>query len=149
MAQIISILDVTTDVIVCIGFYREERTEFFACSLVIILLAFIAYDIAFVWRFGHGVDTEQICLWVCLLPFSPLLPFVFFFTHSSDTWLAKYIERHSCGFNIQFEAKSASSDGSALRKFMEEKIAKHFGFIIEALVEGVTDKLAHPKLNNV
>ena len=35
------------------------------------------------------------------------------------------------------------ADASKLRKFMEEKLQKHAGFIIEALVEGTLPSIGH------
>eukprot|EP01083_Nonionella_stella_P173862 601014_1 len=135
LGQIISILDVSTDIIVCIGFYQNDRMAFFGISLTIILLALIAYDVSFVCRFSRGSQADDICLFICLIPLSPLLPFVFYFTASRDTTLAKFLESHFCGFNITFDSHSISKDASKLRIFMEKKLSRHFGFIIEALIE--------------
>eukprot|EP01083_Nonionella_stella_P305503 1066017_1 len=108
---------------------------FFGISLTIILLALIAYDVSFVCRFSRGSQADDICLFICLIPLSPLLPFVFYFTASRDTTLAKFLESHFCGFNITFDSHSISKDASKLRIFMEKKLSRHFGFIIEALIE--------------
>eukprot|EP01084_Bolivina_argentea_P148080 258967_1 len=135
LGQIISILDVCTDIIVCVGFYQKDRLAFFGISLTIILLALIAYDIAFIFRFSRESTTGDFCLFFCLLPISPLLPFIFYFTDSKETKLAKFFQKHFCGFKIRFDEKYTSRDSSKLRQFMEEKLDRHFGFIIEALVE--------------
>ena len=140
VAQIISVLDVATDVIVCAGFYEKQRMEFFGISLCIILLALIAYTTAFTWKNARGSERQVVCFWLCLLPFSPMLPFIFYFTDSNDTQLAKYITARALkwfDFQILFDRNHESTDVSALRLFMEKKIAKHFGFIIESLVEGM------------
>eukprot|EP01084_Bolivina_argentea_P059277 108227_1 len=135
LGQIISILDVTTDVIVCVGFYQKGRMAFFGISLTIICLALIAYDVAFVGRFSREKYGGDIALFICLLPVTPLMPFIFYFADTRESPLSKLIENYCCGFNIQMENPYIPDDASKLRKFMEEKIEKHFGFIIEALVE--------------
>ncbi len=149
LGQIISILDVCTDIIVCVGFYQKNRIAFFGISLTIILLALIAYDVAFISRFSReNTAGRDIALFMCLLPISPLLPFIFYFTDSKETVLAKFLEKHSCGFKIRFDHKHTSSDASKLRQFMEQKLDRHFGFVIEALVEGIyviyVQQLLHP-----
>eukprot|EP01083_Nonionella_stella_P133123 404718_1 len=135
LGQVISVLDVTTDILVCIGFYQKDRMVFFAISLTILCLALIAYDIAFVLRFSREKNGGNIALFACLLPISPVLPFVFYFTGSNNTPLSKFLEKHCCGFNIEMNPPSVRGDASKLRKFMETKIEKHIGFILEALVE--------------
>ena len=68
------------------------------------------------------------------------MPFIFYFADSKDTRLAKFITAHALkwlDFRIEFERKHESQDVSTLRLFMEKKIAKHLGFIIESLIEGI------------
>eukprot|EP01083_Nonionella_stella_P175374 610516_1 len=135
LGQVISVLDVTTDIIVCIGFYQKDRMVFFGISLTILCLALIAYDMAFVLRFSREKNGGDLALFACLLPVSPFLPFVFYFTDSNDKPLSKFLEKHCCGFNIKMDPPWAPEDASKLRKFMESKVEKHLGFILEALVE--------------
>eukprot|EP01084_Bolivina_argentea_P128008 226341_1 len=135
LAVVISILDVSTDIIVCIEFYQKDRMIFFGISIAILMLALLAYDLAFVFRFSREYyPAPQICLMICLLPFSPCLPFVFYFTDSRDRHLSIFIENNCC-FDIEMEDPLIPDDASKLRRFMEAKIAKHLGFILEALVE--------------
>ena len=44
---LISIADVTTDIIVLIGFYNSDRMTFFTISLIILILAQCSYSMAF------------------------------------------------------------------------------------------------------
>ena len=52
LAQLISILDVVTDLIVCVGFYQKDRMTFFGLSLTILILALLSYDGLFVYQFS-------------------------------------------------------------------------------------------------
>ncbi len=137
MGQVISILDVTTDIIVCIGFYQKDRMVFFGISLTILCLALISYDLAFVFRFSREKNGGDFALFLCLLPISPFMPFIFYFADTTDRALSKCLTDHCCGFEITMENPYIPEGASKLRKFMEEKISKHLGFIIEALVEGI------------
>eukprot|EP01083_Nonionella_stella_P150456 479297_1 len=137
LGHVISVLDVTTDIIVCIGFYQKDRMVFFAISFTILCLVLIAYDIAFVVRFSTDKNNGgRLALFACLLLISPFLPFVFYFTDSKETPLSKFLVKHCCGFNIEMDPDHGTSlRASKLRQFMESKVEKHFGFILEALVE--------------
>ena len=127
------------DVIVCIGFYQKERWAFFGISLAILCLACIAYDLAFMTKFltkaGAGESDHSLLFFIVTLPVSPLIPFVFFFADKKESWLARTLVDWCC-FEISFKTKSLPEDASKLRIFMEQKLKKHYGFIIEALVEG-------------
>ena len=137
LGQVISILDVTTDVMVCIGFYQKDRMVFFGISLTILILACIAYDITFVARFSREKPAGDFGLFCVLLPISPLIPFILYFTDTNERPLSKFLETNCC-FKVRMDTAYIPADASKLRKFMEEKLAKHAGFIIEALVEGMT-----------
>eukprot|EP01084_Bolivina_argentea_P227906 384993_1 len=136
LAQVISILDVTTDVIVCIQYYQNDRMIFFGISLAILCLACIAYDITFT---GTYCDETKICkkiaFFLVVLPISPFVPFLMFFTSDPTSALSKYLNNQCC-FNMYFgDRVSTDENSSKLRQFMEAKIMKHIGFIVEAFVE--------------
>ena len=136
LAQIISILDVTTDVIVCIQYYEKDRMIFFWISLSILLLALISYDITFMINLGDESGWRSVGLFLTMFPLSPFIPYILYFTADPESKFSKWFKR-SCCFNIWLEdRKSVPSNVSKLRQFMEEKVMKHLGFIIEALVEG-------------
>eukprot|EP01083_Nonionella_stella_P093035 260585_1 len=136
VAELISILDVTTDVIVCIQFYQADRTIFFGISLTILCLALIAYDITFIYLFArHNKAHENLALFFILILFTPFLPFVFYFTYEADNYLSLLLERICC-IHIDIEDRSyIDSNASSLRRFFQEKVQKHVGFILESLVE--------------
>ena len=142
LAQIISILDVTTDIIICIQYYQNDRMVFFGISAAIIILAFIAYDIAFVYTIENETEIHQhILMFMTVLPFSPFVPYLLYFIANDESCVADFLESVCC-FEIDFNHGIYSSKNvSKLRQFMEDKLERHLGFIIEALVEGKTTLL--------
>ncbi len=137
LAQSISVLDVTTDIIVCVEFYRHGRIVFFAISLTILCLALIAYTAAFVHFFsGEHKFSKQVGLFFTSLPLSPLIPFVFYYADKKDSIFQKVLKSVCC-FSIDFNSSSGSKEASKFKQFFESKIEKHLGFILESLVEGM------------
>eukprot|EP01084_Bolivina_argentea_P310325 536961_1 len=136
LAQVISILDVTTDIIVCIEFYQNDRMIFFNISLTILCLALIAYDIAFIQQFSCESNCfKQIGLFLTLIPISPLIPLIFYYAGYDSTKFGNLIENYYC-FNIYFERQSTDNESaSKFKQFYENKVSKHLGFILESLVE--------------
>merc|ERR1719295_1794171 len=134
LAQIINILDVVTDLIVCIEFYHKDRMVFFGISVSILSLAHIAYVMAFMIKYSREEYCGILVLFLALLPISPFIPFIMFFADHKNSCLAPFLESCCC-FNISLNSEYIPDDASKLRKFMEEKIEAHAGFIIEALVE--------------
>eukprot|EP01084_Bolivina_argentea_P091792 165212_1 len=66
--------------------------------------------------------------------FSPFIPFFFYFADKKSGIMVKALEK-CCWFDICMDDWTVDDTRSKLRKFMLEKIAKHLGFILEALVE--------------
>ena len=137
LGQIISVLDVTTDVIVCIQYYQNDRMVFFGISISILILALIAYDIVFMFIFS---DENKICgvigLFLMMLPLSPLIPYILYFSTDSNSRFSLFLKK-ICPFDLWLENRIYKDDTqSKLKQFMEEKVMKHTGFIVEALVEG-------------
>eukprot|EP01083_Nonionella_stella_P173863 601023_1 len=137
LAQSISILDVTTDIIVCVAFYQKERFIFFGISLAILILALIAYDVAFMAKYSNEYHlAPQIGLFLSLLPISPFIPFIFYYVSDNDSQLASFMSNHWC-FDISFYRHSTTRGASKFKQFAESKVVKHLGFIIESLVEAL------------
>ena len=138
LAQVISILDVVTDIIVCVQYYQKDRMVFFWISFIILMLALIAYDVAFMINFcDEDKISRKIALFLVMLPLSPFVPFLFYFTTDKKSKFS-LIFKNICCFDIWIDNRSSvSNDVSKLRQFMEKKIKKHLGFIVEALVEGI------------
>lgn len=138
LAQVISILDVATDVIVCIQYYENDRMVFFGISLTILLLALIAYDIAFVFSIENETKAyKHLLMFLVVLPFSPFVPYLMYFIANNDSFVAEMLESICC-FQIHLQDRISAQDNvSKLRQFMEQKLQRHLGFLIEALVEGM------------
>ena len=137
LAQIISILDVVTDVIVCVGFYQNGRMIFFGLSLTILILALVSYDGLFVYLYCNESSFTVHCLmFAAMFPISPFIPFIFFYAEDKDSCLSKLLQRFCCCFLLKFEPRTTTDEASKLKQFFETKIMKHAGFIIESLVEG-------------
>ena len=139
LGQIISILDVVTDIIVCIQYYQNDRMVFFGISITILILALIAYDTLFMIQY-NGEDTyvKIFALFLVILPFSPLIPFVLYLSTDPESRFSKML-KYICCFEIDIENRIdyIDKDNSKLRQFMYEKFIKHSGFIVESLVEGI------------
>ena len=135
LAQVISILDMITDFIVCVQYYQKDRMVFFGISLAILLLALIAYDFTFMLNLSNEKRLKELWLFLVMLPLSPLIPFILYFTADSKSKAAIWF-KDMCCFDIRLQKRNISTDKSKLRQFMENKIRKHMGFIVEALVEG-------------
>ena len=137
MTQLISILDVCTDIIVCVEFYQKDRHIFFALSLSILLLALVAYSGAFASKFSSDYQMHlKLGLFVSVLPISPCLPFLMF--HAADKpngFISSWMEDHWC-FDVIFNRSHTSENASRFKQFFESKVDKHLGFILESLVEG-------------
>ena len=136
LGQVISVLDVVTDVIVCVQYYQKDRMIFFGISLTILILALIAYDITFMLNYSNEKKMGVVALFLFMLPLSPIIPYLMYFTADPESKPSKLLKSVCC-FKINLDDRSStSSDVSKLRQFMESKIMKHLGFIVEALVEG-------------
>ena len=97
IAIFVSLADLTTDIIVLIQFYNLNRMNFYAISLFILILAQIAYCIAFTIRFSRSQDNLCIrfCTFLCCIPFAPFLSIVIYFASgesSKTNWLMTFME---------------------------------------------------------
>eukprot|EP01083_Nonionella_stella_P066300 174453_1 len=135
LAQVISILDVTTDIMVCYQFYVQDRMIFFGISLAILILALMSYSVLFVYTFSTEYRfCRELALFMVLLPVSPLIPFVFYYSDQPDSRLPTFLKENCC-FTLSFHGVSHSKNASKFKQFFESKIQRHAGFIIESLVE--------------
>ena len=94
---VISILDVITDIIVLVEYYIEDKMAFFYASLAVLILAQLAYTMAFWWKFVNSFRSAGSALMYCccLLPFAPILSFAFFFTSNKEKRVYQFL-----GMNI-------------------------------------------------
>eukprot|EP01083_Nonionella_stella_P114975 340418_1 len=128
---LVSIADVTTDIIVLIDFYEKERMTFFIISLIVLILAQCAYAMAFsIWF--ETVDEIGFCLSCCL--FCCLLPL------GSFVAFCIYLSNEDC-LDIGGTGFSVDPSDSALTKWIKRKLSKHIGFVLEALIEAFPQSL--------
>eukprot|EP01083_Nonionella_stella_P114978 340433_1 len=74
---LISIADITTDVIVLISFYIQGRTTFFTISLIILVIAQMAYSVLFIVRYNIFDSVYQTTVvFLVLLPFGSIVSFL-------------------------------------------------------------------------
>ena len=137
LGQIISILDVTTDVIVCIQYYQNDRMTFFGISISILILALIAYDMVFIINYSNENKIyRSVLLFFAMIPLSPFIPFILYLSTDPESKFSNLMENNCC-FQIKvYNRIYKNKNTSKLKQFMEEKMMKHLGFIVEALVEG-------------
>eukprot|EP01083_Nonionella_stella_P272207 922883_1 len=147
---VVSLLDVITDILVLIHFYTSGRMIFFYISLTILIVAQLAYSMAFWWKFeetgSYGGPGSALFACCCLLPLSPVLSYAFYFTSDESSPLFKFFE-HLFEFKCRIECCRTTSSNrtnnnnnndqqqNPLRQWVQDKLMKHLGFIIEALIE--------------
>ena len=92
----ISIADITTDIIVLLSFYYQSRIIFFIISLVILIIANMAYSAAFIIRYNVP-DRWGICpmflTFFISLPIASLFSFLFLFTEDETTNFAQWFNQ--------------------------------------------------------
>ena len=144
MTILISIADVTTDVIVLMDFYNKDRMGFFGISLGILILAQCSYSIAFAIRFDTIYSWNE-CLaalaFCCCLPFGTVVAFIMYFG-SEEAELGCL---HDClRFDLNLEAGSLitiKETDSDTTKWIKTKLERHLGFILEAAIEAFPQSL--------
>ena len=135
---LISIADVTTDIIVLISFYNQGRISYFVISLIILILAQLAYSILFIIRYDVFKSACQtLSTFFILLPFGSFVSFIIYFTNDPNSWLSTKMKKWRFDVNNSFLINHKRSNHSKMRQWMIKKLSKHIGFIIEAGVEGI------------
>lgn len=134
----ISVLDVVTDVLVMIQFYNTGRLTFFIASLTILAVAHLSYILSF-WARHHYRNSplRAIFLFFLLIPCAPLLPCLFYIV--ADEKRYQYLIANVCClsaliFNNPYTTY-VDADKSPFQQWMQMKLYKHIGFIIESLFE--------------
>ena len=136
LAGVVSLLDLITDIIILIGWYQQHRLIFFYISLGILLFAQLAYVVVFYFNHGDKDDIlHSLVSIICTLPFAPFLSFIFYFVSDNDSKLRTFIDKYLLCFNFDWDGHSSSADLSPRQNWLEEKLFKHIGFLIEAIFE--------------
>eukprot|EP01084_Bolivina_argentea_P268792 456645_1 len=142
---LISIADITTDIIVLLSFYYQSRTVFFIISLCILILSQIAYSIVFIWRYDvwydHGLSVA-VPVFFALLPFGFITSFIIMFTDDPDSWFTELfgdITHLDTRYSIRYDNMSATQNKKT--QWMIKKLSKNIGFITEAAIEAIPQSL--------
>ena len=134
----VSILDVVTDVLVMIQFYNKGRYTFFMTSLIILIVAQLSYILSFWGR--HHVRRQpllSIALFFLLIPFAPCISF-FFYIIADDKRYKLLIKNTFCLNKLICNnpyTTYVDDNQTQLQQWMQMKLYKHIGFIIESLFE--------------
>ena len=133
LSIIISFADFITDVIILIEYIKTGQKIFFGIGVFILICAQMSYAFAFTDRYGGSHLCEKLVLFIKVLPFTPILGVVFYFAHDKDTWFSKNILRDVFGLTPQ--SRSTGLNESPLFRWVNDKLYKHIGFILESLLE--------------
>ena len=137
----ISLLDLITDICVLIQFWNDEQYGFFYTSLAILCFAQFSYSFVFTALYSEESKfLTNIAMILLFMPLGPLMGFIMYFTSDRDTKLSKLIHKICC-FRINFDSNvPINPNAPKLRQWMQKKIIKHIGFIIEACIESFPER---------
>lgn len=138
MAGVVSLLDLTTDLIILVTWWNQSRMVFFWISLSILSLAQCSYLIVFHAMHGKRKPCCHSFLSVlCTIPFAPILSFIMYFVTANDSKLAKFIDNYLCCYNFSYEQHIPDRTKSKMQQAIDEKLHKHIGFLMESMIEGI------------
>ena len=136
IAAIVSLLDLATDLIILVTWYQQERMVFFYISLSILILAQLSY--VSIFYYNHGT-WDRVCYSIlsvlCTLPFAPLLSFIFYLVSKNDSIVRKFIDKFLLCFHFDWNENYVDAQASPQQQYLDEKIYKHLGFLLEAMIE--------------
>ena len=137
---IVSLLDLTTDIIILTTWYNQDRMTFFWISISILILAQLSYVTVFYYYHASPDfwdDTLRSFISVLFtLPFAPFLSFIFWAVSDSDSLLRDFIDAYLLCYDFDWNEWYISDTKSVKSKWIERTLYKHLGFICEALIEG-------------
>eukprot|EP01084_Bolivina_argentea_P275227 469314_1 len=140
IAAIVSLLDLSTDIIIMITWYYSERMTFFYISLSILILAQISYITVFYYNHGETFGGIKSIYNSCIsllftIPFTPFLSFIFYIVSDKNSKLREFIDKYLICFNFEWGTHYIDLDASPQQQWLDEKLYKHLGFLLEALIE--------------
>ena len=148
---IVSLLDLTTDLIIMASWYHRGRMTFFWIGLSILILAQLSYLSVFHMNHGRAPDSKKAffhsllsCL--CLVPLSPVLSFVFYLVSEEGSCLRSVFDKFRC-FNFDWHSPHSDPQQSPTKKYLERKLYKSMGFLMEALFEAFPQRYALSKFH--
>eukprot|EP01084_Bolivina_argentea_P246471 412479_1 len=139
---LISIADITTDIIVLIDFWMKGRTTFFAISLVILILAQCSYSIAFALRFDtidEWGTAKSFAAFCCMLPFGTFVAFFMYFANEEAGCLNDFITH-----TLKLDGDGMfyiRNDDSKMVQWIKRKLDRHLGFLLESVIEAFPQSL--------
>ena len=127
LTLLISIADVSTDVWVIYKFYLNKQMTFFIIAVIIMILAQLAYCVAFTLKFCKSSHKwcHLFLIFICVIPIAPFISFIFFFVSFPDNWLSKCFE--SIGLNDGTE--KVNENQAPILVWIEKKVYKHMGYV--------------------
>ena len=141
---LISIADVTTDIWVIYNYKIQNRNTFFIISLIIMILAQLSYSIAFVLRFLNDswqpTYKKLLIYFLFVLPLSPIMSFIFFILSFENNWIEDFL--NNLGFRDEL-SNSTYKNQPPIIVWIETKLIKHLGFIMEAMIEALPQSIIH------
>jgi len=135
LTAMISLADVTTDVWVAYRFYTTGKFAFFWVSTVVMILAQLAYTVAFTLRFAESSNIrirKKICVFFCVLPLAPVMSFIFYWASRPDNCISKILRYFGLDTD---ESVKPDKNEPQITRWIKEKFEKHMGFILEAVIE--------------
>ena len=135
----VSLLDLTTDIIIMASWYHHGRMTFFWIGLSILILAQISYLAIFHINHGKAPANKRDflhCLLscLCLVPFSPILSFIFYMVSEEGSCLRDVIDKCVC-FNFDWHQPYTDQQQSPTKQYLDRKLYKSLGFLMEAIFE--------------
>jgi len=154
-----SLVDIMTDVLVCIEFYQNEHMIFFWCSIAIFCIAQLSYAFLFVgtWAADHR-NTSKVFIFTAVLPFGQLIPVFIWLESFRIPWIDKCLttlQLKPTGLSEQRDVALGYTDGTGRRPeavesvsesaadedslwaYIQQKYAAHAGFLAEAFIEAI------------
>ena len=137
LSGLISLVDLTTDVIILLSWYFQGRMTFFWVSASILFMAQCSYLALFYSCHGNTrlSALRQCVSFVCTVPFAPVLSFVFHFVSYRDSKLRVLIDTYMCCFNFDWHDEFSAGPPESSRQWLKRLCFKHAGFLLEAAVE--------------
>ena len=143
--MLITFVDLITDILVITLFYYSRHgIVFFWVSTSFILLTHVCYVVLAISTFCSSLSRIKHILWfLCLLPLSPILPYIIYCASFPNSWIVINIvdrfglertdwDNHKCNDSMN---SLTSNMTSTWKKFTSEKLITNTVFIIEALCE--------------
>ncbi|ETO20755.1 hypothetical protein RFI_16459 [Reticulomyxa filosa] len=160
---LVSVADVVTDVLVMQQYYDNGAMVFFWIGVTNLIVAQLCYCFVFMIRYGKDNCGHRILTFVLALPFAPLLSFVFYWASLPNNVLSRWFRKigltpHEYSTNkVQKKTKQRrrrrggggggggkeeeEEEGQELSAWLEERLYKNMGFILEAMVEAFPQSL--------